>query len=372
MQAILVGGRVGLMAVVVFAVIAPVRALADPACDTTIRVLLERRESAFGLVSEGRPHSFELSPSGEFRTNGRRQKSWRSREGQARLAGQRVPGVLSVVPLGGSLALIAEIPLETYVAGVLKGEVPAFWKAHALQAQAVVSRSYALHQRAVNSKRAYDVEANTRHQVFKLGPLLKPVARAVEETRCEVLTWRGAPILAAFHSASGGRTASAQEVWGKHLAYLKSTEVKGEEDSPDTYWREAVSRTTMSELLEAVGLGIGDVWAAQVLARSESGRVLKLRFIGSGGETRLSGGRLRSVLGESALKSTLFELSVRDGAFVFVGSGRGHGVGMSQWGAQGMARRGAVYTDILQSFYPGTKLKRWRGELGDPEEFAGR
>jgi len=373
MQAILVGGRVGLMAVVVFAVIVPVRALADPACDTTIRVLLERRGSAFSLISQGEPHTFELASLGRLRVNGVVQKTWRSEPGQSRLAGQRVPGVLTVVPLGGRMALIAEVPLETYVAGVLKGEIPALWKAHALRAQAVASRSYGLHQRlSTSARRPYDVEANTRHQVFALGRPLKSVARAVEATRCEVLTWRGEPILAAFHSASGGRTASSQEVWGKHLSYLTSNEVKGEDDSPDTYWRTAVSRTTMGELLEGMGLGVGEVWAAQVLSRSESGRVVKLRFMGSEGEIRLSGQKFRSLVGESALKSTLFELSVNEGTFVFVGSGRGHGVGMSQWGAQGMARQGALYTEILSSFYPGTHLTRWQSKGEAAEEFAGR
>ena len=372
MQAILVGGRVGLMAAVVFAVIAPVRALAEPACDATIRVLLERRGTAFSLVSQGQSYTFEPASRGRLRINGMEQAVWRSAPNQARLAGQRVPGVLSIVPLKEGLGLIAEVPLEVYVAGVLKGEIPALWQAHALRAQAVASRSYGLHQQLTRARRPYDVEANTRHQVFALGRPFKSVERAVAATRCEVLTWRGEPILAAFHSASGGRTASSREVWGKHLSYLTSNEVKAEDGSPDTYWRTAVSRTTMSRLLDGVGMSAGDVWAAQVLARSESGRVVKLRFMGSGGEIRLSGQKLRSLVGESALKSTLFELSVKDGFFVFVGSGRGHGVGMSQWGAQGMARQGALYTEILNSFYPGTRLTRWRSKSEEAEAFAGR
>ncbi len=371
MQAILGGGRVGLVAAILIAVLAPTRALAAPACDTTIRVLLDRRDSAFSVVSGGQRHTFELSPNGQLRVDGVRKKLWRSEIGQARLEGHRIPGALSVMPLDQKLALIAEVPLEAYVAGVLVGEVPASWKDQALRAQAVASRSYGLHQRGVHAKRAYHVEGNTRSQVFELAPPGKSVTGAVRATRCEVLTWQGFPILAAYHSASGGRTASSREVWGQHLAYLTSTEVKGEENSPDTYWRMAVSRTTMGEVLESIGLGVGEIWAAQVLSRSESGRVLKLRFRGSRGETRLSGVKLRAALGESTLKSTLFEMSVHDGIFVFVGSGRGHGVGMSQWGAQGMARRGAVYTDILESFFPGTKLTRWGRHFGDTEEFAG-
>jgi stage II sporulation protein D len=372
MQAILAGGRVGLVAAIVIAGLVPLRALAGPACDTTVRVLLGERNEDFELVSRGQSHSFEALHDGRMRVDGVVRKSWTSGPGRTTLAGRRVPGVLSVVPLRGGLSLIAEVPLEVYVAGVLTGEVPAGWEEQALRAQAVVSRSYGLHERALHARRAYHIKADTRNQVFKLGTPPEPFTRAVTATRCEVLTWRGAPILAVYHSASGGRTASSREVWGEDLSYLTSTEVKGEEDSPDTYWRATISRTTMSRALDAVGRGVGTIRAVRVVARSESGRVLRLRVEGSQGATMLSGSKLRSALGESTLKSTLFELSPRGRAFVFVGSGRGHGVGMSQWGAQGMARRGALYTEILQSFYPGTKLTQWGRHFGDAEEFAGR
>lgn len=377
MGAILAGGRVGLWAVIAITVFPAVRALAAPACDTTIRVLLEARASGFSLESGGHRHGFALSRAGRLEVDGVDQEAWRSEPGQASHAGRRVPGVLSIVPIRGRIALIAELPLETYVAGVLMGEVPAVWEPQALWAQAVVSRSYGLHQRGENARRAYHVEANTRNQVFELGSPPAPLEGAVAATRCEVLTWQGAPILAAYHSASGGRTASAREVWGQHLSYLTSTEVQGEENSPDTYWRAAVSRTTMARALRGLGLDVGAVRSARVSARSESGRVLELRFEGTRGETVLSGGELRSALGESTLKSTLFELSAESERFLFVGSGRGHGVGMSQWGAQGMAQRGAHYTEILRTFYPGTKLKRWGRHFGgtefwDKEEFAGR
>jgi stage II sporulation protein D len=372
MQAVFAGGRVGLAAVIAIAVVAPVRAASAPACDTTIRVLLEVRDSAFGLADRGRTRRFEAAKGGGLRVDGVRRPSWQGGAGASRLGGQRVPGVLSVLPLGGKLALVAEIPLETYVAGVLMGEVPMGWEPAALRAQAVVSRSYGLHQRGLRARRPYHVEANTRDQVFVLKEPVQTLRRAVTATRCEVLTWRGRPILAAYHSASGGRTASSQEVWGTRRAYLRSTEVKHEEDSPDTYWRTRVSRTTIGDALAAIGRGVGDVRAAQVIARSESGRVLEIRIGGSRGETRLSGSKLRTALGESVLKSTLFELTVQDTAFLFVGSGRGHGVGMSQWGAQAMARRGVSYREILERFYPGTKLREWGRHFGDNKEFAGR
>ena len=374
MQAVFAGGEVGLAAVIAIAiaVVVPVRAEAAPDCDTTIRVLLEVRDSPMRLADRGRAHRFEVVADSRMRVDGVERSTWRGGTGASRLGGHRVPGVLSVFPQGGKLALVAEVPLEIYVAGVLMGEVPRAWEAEALRAQAVVSRSYGLHQRAARARGPYHVEANTRDQVFELSEPAETLRRAVEATRCEVLTWRGRPILAAYHSASGGRTASSQEVWGTGRAYLRSTEVKGEEVSPDTYWRTRVSRTTIGDALAAIGRDVGDIWSAQVIGRSESGRVLEIRIVGNLGDTRLSGSKFRMALGESVLKSTLFELSAEDGAFVFVGSGRGHGVGMSQWGAQAMARRGVSYREILERFYPGTKLREWGRHFGDNEEFAGR
>jgi stage II sporulation protein D len=223
----------------------------------------------------------------------------------------------------------------------------------------VASRTYALHQRRAHQHLPFHLEADTRSQVYNGAEVPESIVGAVRATRCQVLTHGGLPILAAFHSASGGRTASAREVWGRTLAYLISQDVTEEDDSPDTYWRAGISRTTLGRALGAAGHRTGDVTQAEVLERSESGRVALIRFQGGLGEVRLSGRALRSALGETTLKSTLFEIRPESEGFVFVGSGRGHGVGMSQWGARGLALRGEDYMSILSSFYPGTALVHW-------------
>ncbi len=188
--------------------------------------------------------------------------------------------------------------------------------------------------------------------------------RAVAATRGEVLTWRGEPILAAFHSASGGRTASASEVWGQELPYLRSLPVPHEEDSPDTYWRARVTGTTLGRALAPLGRQLGAIRQVSVVDRSESGRVRSVRLSGTEGSGAISGRALRTALGEGVLRSTLFEIRTarearsEDVEFIFVGSGHGHGVGLSQWGAEAMARRGASYREILAAFYPGARLSR--------------
>jgi stage II sporulation protein D len=184
------------------------------------------------------------------------------------------------------------------------------------------------------------------------------VLKAVAATRGEYLAYKNQPILAVYHSASGGRTASAEEVWGGSVPYLVSVEVPGEEDSPDTYWRSSISRTKLGRALTNLGIQIGAPQEIRIVDRSASGRALHLRVRGEKGEKTFEARALRTALGDSVIRSTLFEVRGAEDAFIFVGSGHGHGVGMSQWGAEAMAKSGVPYSEILKTFYPGTSLVR--------------
>ncbi len=255
------------------------------------------------------------------------------------------------------MQVINKVKLEDYVAGILGREVYPDWHRETLKAQAVVARSYALHQRAESDDQPFHVEAGTGSQVYGGVAAETPAIRAaVSATRGEFLAYARKPILAVYHSASGGRTASAEEVWGRALPYLLSLEVNDEQDSPDTYWRASISKTKLGRALDSLGIGIGLPRELQVLDRSRSGRALRVRIRGDKGNHILEARALRVALGESVIRSTLFEIRPAQHAFVFVGSGHGHGVGMSQWGAQAMAQRGSTYREILQAFYPGTSL----------------
>jgi len=204
------------------------------------------------------------------------------------------------------------------------------------------------------------VRAGTADQVYGgVDAETRSVRAAVAATRGEVLVFEDAPILAAFHSASGGRTASAEEVWGRPVPYLVSIPVEDEEDSPDTYWRASVAGTTLGRALAPLGLRLGTVRVVRVVERSRSGRALQLEIDGSRGSGSVRARDLRTALGASVIRSTLFEVRRSEDGFIFVGSGHGHGVGMSQWGAEAMARQGASYREILETFYPGATLVAW-------------
>ena len=211
---------------------------------------------------------------------------------------------------------------------------------------------------AARRREAWDLAADTSGQVYGGADAETPaVLEATRATRGQWLAWQGQPILAVYHSASGGRTASAEEVWGRALPYLRSLPVEGEEDSPDTYWRASIPGTTLGPALASLGVQVGPVREIEVADRSESGRARSVRVRGRDGEAEVDARELRKALGASVIRSTLFHTRVGEGGVVFFGSGHGHGVGMSQWGAQSMAREGAGYLQILRAFYPGTELR---------------
>jgi stage II sporulation protein D len=330
-------------------------ALAGAASGVELRVLLLEARGPVSIAGA------RVAPAGSgLSIDGRRVgPQWVAPGPEPHRAGdQWVRGELAVERSGSGLRVINRVPLETYVAGTLGTEVYSRWDAETLRAQAVVTRTYALYQRAHNGAQGYDVEADTSHQVYGGVRAENPaVARAVADTRSEVLLWNGQPILAAFHSAAGGRTASAQEVWGSALPYLRSTDVE-DVDSPDTYWRVRYSRAQLGSALAPLGLQLGAVRTVRVAERTPSGRAARVELVGATGHGEVTARQLRAALGDSTLRSTLFEIREVDGDVVFVGSGHGHGVGMSQWGAQAMAERGAGYREILAAFYPGTTLER--------------
>jgi stage II sporulation protein D len=322
-----------------------------------VRVLLVEGAKAAQVAGQ----RFTSDPHG-LRAGGRRLGAeWRleADAGPHQVNELRVRGSLLVRRAESGLRVVNAVPLEDYVSGTLGSEIYPDWAVETLKAQAVVTRTYALYQKARRAGEAFDLRASAVDQVYGGVDVETPAVRAaVRGTRGEVLVYRGEPILAAFHSASGGQTASAEEVWGRALPYLVSRPVPDEEDSPDTYWRASVSRTTLGRALAPLGLRLGAVRQVRVEERSASGRALRVRLQGTEGSESLEARALRSALGRSVIRSTLFEVRNAEDAFIFVGSGHGHGVGMSQWGAQAMATRGASYREILEWFYPGTQLVR--------------
>jgi stage II sporulation protein D len=253
----------------------------------------------------------------------------------------------------GADGRVRAVPLEPYVERSVAAEAYGSWPLEALKAQAVVARSYALHEKNRNAAQRHDVDSSILTQRYAETRIPARVRAAARATRGQYLSFDGRPILAAFHASSGGRTASAMEVWGREVPYLRSVD-SPDDAAPDYFWSYEIGAEDLLAALREAGLPADGGGGARVLARSPSGRVERLAI----GSALLSGRDLRQVLGGRAIRSARFELRSEPGVIRFLGSGAGHGVGMCQWGARQLALQGRTYKQILAHYYPGAGLRR--------------
>lgn len=284
-----------------------------------------------------------------------------SGEGPFRVGSRIVRGRIFVRAAGGRIQVLNRVDLEEYVGSTVGGEMMASWPREALRAQAVAARTYVLYKARRRAAADWDVRATAVSQVYRgIGAETPETRAAARSTEGEVLTYQGEPILAVFHSTAGGRTEAAGDVWGEDRPYLKVVEVDDEEDAPHTYWRKTVGRVELEAILSPLDLDVGSLEAVEVVARTRGGRVKRLKLAGVERALFADSKLLSLFVSRLGLRSKLFEVRETEAGFAFVGSGHGHGVGMSQWGARAMARRGDSYSRILETFYPGAQLETWR------------
>jgi len=274
-----------------------------------------------------------------------------------RLNGREYPGTFEVVTSGDGLAVINELSFEEYVAGALKAEAPETWPREALRAQAIAVRTYAAYQRQLNASKPYDIVASTAHQQYA-GRVAdpSPIWDAVRDTTGQVLLWEGALFPAFYHTDDGGSTEAPSAVFAaKNFPALRPVRCQYA-SGPHYYWNLDLRLADLSETLRRAGFAVGAVTGIDVAGRSESLRVLELVVHGTGGTARLRGTEFRRLVGYDVLKSTLFAVAVDQQYAHFSGRGWGHGVGMCQAGAAGMAEQGYTAAQILAYYYAGAIL----------------
>ncbi len=242
---------------------------------------------------------------------------------------------------------VLEIPLEKYLLGVLSKEVHADWPIEALKAQAVASRTFALYRKEGRPEGTeYDLESTTRDQVFQEQRRYPEIlVRAVEETRGEILKSGDLILPAFFHSSCGGISEKAEYLWpGVTAAPVNAIhEDPFCEESPRSRWDYELTRDQLGGTL-------------QILERDETGRVETLLIQSETGDQELSGNGFRERFGYDKIRSTLFDIEEKGDRILIQGRGSGHGVGLCQWGAKGMAEQGYSYREILEFYYPGAEL----------------
>ncbi len=275
------------------------------------------------------------------------------------LNNKRYRGELVVLVDDDRLTAINHVDIEEYLYGVVPCEVPHTWPTHALMAQAVAARTYALYIKHKSLAKIYDVHATTASQVYGGFDREELATRfAVDQTRGQVLTYNGRLIVAYFHSNSGGYTERPENVWGARVPYLIDQPDAYSKNSPGSTWEYFLSYSEAVKRLKSFGINSGNIKTVQIGRKTRSGRVKEITVVSDKGRQKISSNNFRLAIGARHLKSTFFKTVMNKDGILFKGNGFGHGVGMSQWGARQMAIQGYNYKRILQKYYTGTKVAK--------------
>ena len=286
------------------------------------------------------------------------------------------------------LTVINEVDIEDYLKGVVAGEMPSSWPTEALKAQAVCARNYAISNWNKFEAYGFNLDDSIQSQVYGGVKAETPQTnQAVEETQGIYLKYNNQYANTFFYSSSGGHTENSENVWSAALPYLV-----GVEDPYDTSreWSVPYTPDEIEEKLAGIGVNIGDVVDLEVIEASPSGRIIDLKITGTEGTHHLKKEQSRSLFN---LRSNLYTITKKGEEpepvsvvtskgieqrsisqpiltatelipvnvgipteYMMTGTGYGHGVGMSQYGAKGMAEAGYNYEQILKHYFTGTIL----------------
>jgi stage II sporulation protein D len=281
--------------------------------------------------------------------------------GGLRASGKLLPGRIRITARAGMLLAVAVIPMEDYVAAVVSKEAPPRFEPEALSAVAVTVRTYALQAIEKAREPTHDVVSGVEDQVFEGVDNVAAVFRAAaESTRGVILTYMGAPARAVFHSTCGGRTETAKDAWGTDVPYLQSVVCDDCIDSPVRRWDYRISRKEGRRIALTLGVRADEDLRIEIVGRSSTGRASRIRLSSRGVSRETSAAAFRRSVGYARVRSLKMEIVPVGNGWTIVGQGYGHGVGMCQWGANGMAKAGKGYREILARYYPETRLAEIR------------
>ena len=273
--------------------------------------------------------------------------------------GKKYFGGVRLDKKNNSLTVINIAPIEEYLRGVVPIEMSPSFHVEALKAQVVAARSYTLKNRNRHSADGYELCASNHCQFYGGVDSASPVTdKIISETRGTVLFHGGKIVDTNFHTDSGGMTESVAEVWGTAAPHLQPVE---ELEKHTQAWK---LEFAVNDFSSRFGGSFGKLKSIKLSPlkigksaadRSTSGRVKTAQIVGSKKTLQVTGNELRS---KFSLPSTLFDMKISGGNVIFEGYGRGHGVGMSQYGANAYAKNGWDYEKILKHYYRGTNLKK--------------
>jgi len=256
---------------------------------------------------------------------------------------------------------IDRVPIEEYVVGVISGEVPVSFELEALKAQAVASRTYVMFQMQKNLKNDYDVVDTVNNQVYLDNEILKEkwgedytsninkMRQVVLDTTGEYLEYDGKIVEALFFSTSTGMTENSEEIFSSEVPYLRSVVSTWDEISPIYTDTKSFKKEEFYNLLK---LKYQENLKIEIISKTSTGRIQEIKI-----NDKLFTGK--DICSSLKLRSTFFDIIEYDDKIVVNTKGYGHGVGMSQYGAQGMAKEGYTYDEILKYYYSGVEIKKF-------------
>ena len=256
---------------------------------------------------------------------------------------------------------IDSINLEEYLIGVVSAEVPASFEEEAIKAQAVAARTYALKKIQSSQNQSYDVTDNTNTQVYQTDEQLRTkwkdnydkyynkIKNCIEQTKGEYLTYNDEIIYAFFFSTSNGKTEDNKDVFGQDLPYLKVVDSSFDENETSSFYSE--KEYTLEEFYQKLGIDYSNNLNITDIIHTSSNRIKSIKI----NNHEFKGRDFQKKLG---LRSNDFTIEKQDNIIKIKTKGFGHGVGMSQYGANALAKQNKKYDEILKYYYQGTNLKK--------------
>ncbi len=290
------------------------------------------------------------------------------RDAAINVNGRHLRGAIEIVRRPNNmLQVVNAVPLEDYLRGVLSKEAPDYWPKEALRAIAIAARTYAVYQRLTKASEAFDVRADVFSQDYG-GKSSEKLAttRAVKDTAGLIIVYQGKSFPAFYHSTCGGKTEHGRVMGKFNLPPLAGNVVcRYCSASPFFSWQRRLTRADVSWALRKNPQGaVGRVLSMEVSKRTPTGRVEQTVIVGTERTVRLTGYELRALFGFERIRSPLLTISEMNDDFILDGHGWGHGVGLCQWGAAELARRGMTAAEILAYYYRGAELVQLSA-LGD-------
>lgn len=323
-----------------------------------------------------------------------------SDDGVTYLGSSAYRGKLNFYIKGSALHAINEVGMQEYLYGVVPKEMVSSWELEALKAQAIVAKNHVITNYSKHTSDGFNVCSTTHCQVYGGYSAEQPKTnRSVDETEGMIMTYRGAPAEAYFHSSSGGRTEAIGNMWNYSLDYMTGVKDPYSTGTPYDSWEANMTSSEIEQALLSRGYDVGTVVGVKILEVSENDRVMKLGVLGTKGMKILEKDSIRIVLGSSKFRSTYFtlkstsgsvavsrsnDIGIRDSglkntfdrldsfvsdrisdvsqdfvsgsSFVFSGRGFGHGIGLSQYGANNMAKEGYSYKEIIGHYFSGVTV----------------